>query len=67
MSGSIYLHGSEDVQNAGYNMSSAAEQMQRAAASIEESLVRHQQYLDGFMLRFEEAVGRLVAAMEPKS
>jgi len=46
MTENIYLIGAEDVRSAGNTIKSAAETMQRAAASIEDSLTRHRQFLD---------------------
>lgn len=51
---SISLMGSEEVSRAGRNMVSAASDMQRAAATIDESLRRHETFLDDWLLRFEE-------------
>ena len=42
----VTLMGAEQVQSAGVRMSSAAEEMRHAAASIEDSLTRHQRFLD---------------------
>ena len=42
----IHLLGTEDVRVAGSSMRAAAETMQRAAASIEDSLARHRAFLD---------------------
>ena len=56
MSDYITLLGAEDVQRAGNNISTAAETMSRAAASIEDSLFRHRQFLDDFLLRVENII-----------
>ena len=56
---SILLIGTEAVQNAGSSMRSAAEQMQRAANQIDESLRMHQRFLDDWLAQFRDA-------MEPK-
>lgn len=50
----ITLLGAEDVARAGSLMRSAAEEMSRAAASMEESLQRHRQAQEEFLTRFEE-------------
>lgn len=50
---SISLMGSEEVQRAGYAIKSAAESMQQAASSIDESLRRHQMFMDDWLFRFE--------------
>ena len=52
----ITLMGSEDVSRAGRNMQSAAEQMSRAASSIEDSLFRHRQFLDDWIQRLESVM-----------
>lgn len=53
MSNYITLMGAEDVSRAGSRMASAAEQMSRAAGSIDDALQRHQQFLDDWLMRFE--------------
>lgn len=53
----IYLAGAEDIQRAGNRMIAAADQMQRAASSIEDTLSRA-------LNRFEELVSRLEALQE---
>ncbi len=53
MSEYVYLVGAEDVARAGSSMQSAAEDMQRAASVMEESLRLHQQFLDDWLSRFE--------------
>lgn len=50
----IVLMGAEDVSRAGHNMSNAAEEMKRAAAQIEDSLFRHQRFLDDWLIRLEQ-------------
>ena len=52
----VTLIGTEQVQNAAHTMSSAAEQMSRAASSIHETMWRHQQFMDEWLLRFERAI-----------
>ena len=49
----IYLTGSEAVQNAGSSMRSAAERMNQVAGNIEASLFRHQQFLDDWLYRYQ--------------
>ena len=49
----ITLVGAEDVRSAGYNMRSAAEDMNRAASSIVESLDRQRLFLDDWLMRLE--------------
>lgn len=52
----INLLGSDDVRSAGSKMQSAAGEMLRVASTIDESLRRHQQYLEEWITRFERAV-----------
>ena len=54
----VTLIGAEDVTRAGNRMSDAASDMLRAAASIEDSLYRHRQFLDEWLGRFEAALRR---------
>ncbi len=54
MSEFITLLGAEDVRSAGSSMREAASEMQRAAASIEDSLQRHRLFLDDWLFRLEE-------------
>ena len=49
----VTLMGAEQVQSAGIRMAHAAEEMQRAASSIDESLRRHQQFLYEWLQRLE--------------
>ena len=56
MDKTITLIGTEDVSRAGYNMISAAEIMIRAAAHIDDTLVRHQHFLDDWLIRLEEVM-----------
>ena len=53
MSDHITLMGSEDVSRAGHRMQSAAEQMSRAASTIDDALFRHQRFLDEWIQRLE--------------
>jgi len=53
---SIYLHGSEQVQNAACNMQSAAQEMKRAAESISRAFEKHQRFLDDWLARLETAI-----------
>jgi len=56
----VTLMGAEQVQSAGNRMSSAAEQMSRAASSIDESLRQHQRFLDDWLQRFEATLDATV-------
>lgn len=53
---SIILVGADDVRSAGSRMSSAADEMNRAATNIEGALIRHQQFLDDWLCRLEVAL-----------
>ena len=50
---SIFLVGAEDVRSAGSSMRTAASDIQRAAYSIDDSLSRHQRFLDDWLMRLE--------------
>ena len=50
----ITLIGAEDVVRAGNNMNAAADNMARAASSIEESLSSHHQWADEWLTRLEQ-------------
>ena len=52
------LMGAEDVRRAGNMMSSAADEMKRAATQMDESLYRHQQWADEWLNRLEEILSR---------
>lgn len=53
---SVHLQGSEDVLRAGQSMRSAAEEMSRAAASIEGTQFRLQQSAEEYLGRFEDVL-----------
>lgn len=59
MADHVTLLGAEQVQNAGYAMKSAAEQMIRAAGYQQEALQQHQRFMDDWLSRFEAAIERL--------
>lgn len=56
----VYLQGSEDVANAGRNISGAAEEMRRAANQFDESSMRLVRSLDELVTRFERVVEQAV-------
>lgn len=56
----INLLGSGDVRSAGINMQSAASDMMRAASIIDESLHQHRQFMEEWLVRFEQAVEKAV-------
>ena len=64
MSEYIHLIGAEDVRTAGCTMQSAANDMNRAASNVEDSLERQRRFMDDWLMRLEEVVGKL--AIEPK-
>lgn len=49
----IHLIGAEDVRCAGSSIRSAANEMQRAASLVDESLNRHRIFLDDWLMRLE--------------
>ena len=55
MSEYIHLIGAESVQQAGNNISSAADTMYRAASSIEQSVDNLRQMMDEFFDRLHDA------------
>jgi ABC-type transporter Mla subunit MlaD len=54
---SIYLHGSEQVKDAGNSISRAADTINQAAMNLEGTL-------DRFLNRFEQLVERIESALE---
>lgn len=52
----VTLLGVEQVQSAANTMRSAAEEMQRAASTIDASLQQHRMFLDEWLSRFESAM-----------
>lgn len=56
MSEYIHLIGAEDVQRAGRSIASAAETMNWAAGYLDETLQRHQRFMDDWLERFTEAM-----------
>lgn len=59
---SVYLVGHEAVSSAASSIRSSAEQIQRAAGSIEHSLFQHQRFMDDWLQRFEQIVDKMVAS-----
>ena len=55
----IHLVGSEAVQGAGYAMERAAEQMSRAAASLDATIETHRRWMDEWLARFEATVAEI--------
>lgn len=52
----MHLIGAEDVRAASINMRQAADDMQRAAASISDTLEAQRRYMEEWIGRFENAV-----------
>lgn len=57
------LLGAEDVSRAGNRMVSAAEDMQRAAVSMDDTLERNRRHMDDWLLRFDAVIERLEKAL----
>ena len=55
----VYLQGAEDVQRAGNAMSSAADDMRRAANQFDETMQQHQRFMDDWLSRFEAALEKV--------
>lgn len=58
----IYLFGSEDVRAASGNIIHAASEMNRAAASINDTLETQRRYMEEWLGRFESAVADMGGA-----
>ena len=52
----IHLVGAEQVQTAANTMKAAAEEMSRAASSIQEAIDRNQRFMDDWLTRFWDAL-----------
>lgn len=55
----IHLTGTEDVQRAASQMSSAAHEMKNVASSIEHTFFLHQRFLEEWIQRFEAVIDKL--------
>jgi hypothetical protein len=55
----VHLIGSEQVQNAAQSIRQAAESMSQAAGSIDESLRRHQMFMDDWLCRLEQVLTKV--------
>ena len=53
---SVYLNGSEDVRNAGHNISSAAGDIRHAAAEISSAFEQQQRWMDDWLERLKEVL-----------
>ena len=56
MSDYVTLIGSEDVRSAGRQIAGAAESMRQAVGSLDDTLYRHRQWMDDWLMRFEAAL-----------
>jgi hypothetical protein len=57
----ITLMGAEQVASAAGRMVSAADDMRRAAGSIDDAFQRHERFLDDWLMRFTDAIEKLAA------
>jgi len=64
MSEYIHLIGADDVKSAGYTMRAAAQDMNRAADNINQSVFQMRQNLNDFLIEFGELVKRLESLKE---
>ncbi len=60
----VTLMGAEQVKSAGNRISSAADQMSRAASTINESLYRHELFMADWLNGFQRIVGDAIDALE---
>jgi len=60
----VTLMGAERVSNAGHEMSSAADFMQRAASSMDATMEMHIRRMNEWLDRFENLVERLETATQ---
>ena len=60
----IHLIGTEDVQRAGNNMRAAAEEMTRAANTIDEALRQHQGFMNEWIDRVEAVFQKTMKDLE---
>ena len=55
---SMILIGAEEVSSAARQLRSAAEQINQATANLEGAIFRQQQFMDDWLMRFEEVLER---------
>jgi uncharacterized coiled-coil DUF342 family protein len=60
----IHLIGTDDVKSAGYTMRAAAQDMNRAADNINQSVFQMRQNLNDFLIEFGELVKRMESLKE---
>lgn len=57
----ITLLGAEQVKNAASQMEHAAQAMRNAASEFDSALERHRRFLDDWLMRLEDVLGRKAA------
>lgn len=62
----IHLVGTEDLSRAASTMSSAADEMKRAAGWMQETLENNQRFLDDWLIRFEQVMEKPEVDESPK-
>ena len=62
----IHLIGAEAVENAGHAIRGAADQFQHAVSNLGGEMERQRRYMDDWLARFENAVGKLVETRQEK-
>jgi hypothetical protein len=60
----VTLLGADQVQSAASRIASAAEEMRRAASAIDDSLSRHQRFLDDWLNRFETVLAAVETSLD---
>lgn len=65
MSEYMHLIGAEQVQSAANVMRAAADEMSRAATSIEYTMQQHQRFMEDWLQRLEAAAERISTRQEP--
>jgi hypothetical protein len=63
----VTLLGAEQVQSAAHTMQAAAVDMTRAAGTIDWALNRNQQFMDDWLMRFEQALAKLPLTTEAEA
>lgn len=61
MSNYVTLLGAEEVSRASGGMQTAAANMNSAASYLDDVLLRHQRFMDDWLIRFEEVLSKLDA------
>lgn len=55
----VTLLGAEEVSRAGSAMREAAESMNSAASYMDDVMLRHQRFMEDWLIRFEDAVAKI--------